>query len=394
MKNLIRIFLLSLPFGQLGAIAIAPTVIVYVHDVILSFLVFFNGITLKKSFFAIGRLRLALVLFCMIALFSLFVNAFEFSFHQVFLSSLYLIRFILYASLYFIVLRNNFRFDFWLMGLYGSGIIFGLFGLIQYILYPTLRNLFYLGWDEHFYRLFSTFFDPNFAGIYIVLTFYLGIYLYKSVLQKRLVLFLQAFLVLTLLLTYSRSSFLSFIFGMFLMFFLSSRLRVGLVFVIVFFLFIVLLPTWGRDVLEISRRNSIVARLGNWQQSIALATEKPLFGFGFNTLRIVQIERGWASDYPYVSRSASGVDNSLLFVLVTTGLVGLLSYINLIVNKFYVGFFIFRRQKLRFLGLIYIVSLTSLLVHSMFMNSLFYPWTMIWLWIFTGVIEKSFTSDR
>ena len=50
-----------------------------------------------------------------------------------------------------------------------SGSLIVLLGFIQLMFYPALRNLYYLGWDEHLYRMFSTFLDPNFAGAFFVL---------------------------------------------------------------------------------------------------------------------------------------------------------------------------------------------------------------------------------
>ena len=46
-------------------------------------------------------------------------------------------------------------------------------GFIQFLFYQSLRNLFYLGWDEHLYRMFSIFLDPNFAGAFFVLYYFL-----------------------------------------------------------------------------------------------------------------------------------------------------------------------------------------------------------------------------
>ena len=100
--------------------------------------------------------------------------------------------------------------NFWLRGLYGVGIGFGILGLMQFFLYPDLRNLMYLGWDPHYYRLFSTLLDPNFVGIILVLTLILGCGLWKKKQKNFFLMIGQLIGFVSLLLTYSRSSYVSF----------------------------------------------------------------------------------------------------------------------------------------------------------------------------------------
>jgi hypothetical protein len=40
-----------------------------------------------------------------------------------------------------------------------------------------------------------------------------------------------------------------------------------------------------------------------------------------------------------------------------------------------------------------ISALAALLIHSLFNNSLFYAWIMIWWWIFMGIVERDTISD-
>ena len=46
--------------------------------------------------------------------------------------------------------------------------------------YPDLRNLWYLGWDPHYYRVFATLLDPNYVGILLVLTIFVWIYIWVN----------------------------------------------------------------------------------------------------------------------------------------------------------------------------------------------------------------------
>src|SRR3990170_8831618 len=47
-------------------------------------------------------------------------------------------------------------------------VITAVLGWIQYLWLPDLRDLKYIGWDDHYFRLFGTFLDPAFMGIILV----------------------------------------------------------------------------------------------------------------------------------------------------------------------------------------------------------------------------------
>ena len=128
-----------------------------------------------------ARMTSSILLFVGVALISLFVNIKYLSNSELIVSFSYLGRWVLYAGLYYVV--RDFPFEFrkkiiFILAI--SGALFVLFGLIQYFFYSNLRNLYYLGWDDHMHRLFSTFLDPNFAGSFFVLYFIFlcGILLY------------------------------------------------------------------------------------------------------------------------------------------------------------------------------------------------------------------------
>ena len=51
-----------------------------------------------------------------------------------------------------------------------SGLVIVGLGFVQYFFYLGLRNLYYLGWDEHLSFIFQLL-DPNFAGAFPALFF-------------------------------------------------------------------------------------------------------------------------------------------------------------------------------------------------------------------------------
>ncbi|MEK7542910.1 MAG: hypothetical protein AAB503_01210, partial [Patescibacteria group bacterium] len=86
----------------------------------------------------------------------------------------YLIRLISYIS-FFIYLWNIFSNEKLrensLRLLIIVSILVAIFGWLQYLFFPDLRVLKYVGWDDHLYRLTGSFLDPGFSAIILVLGF-------------------------------------------------------------------------------------------------------------------------------------------------------------------------------------------------------------------------------
>ena len=103
-------------------------------------------------------------------------------------------------------------------------------------------------------------------------------------------------------------------------------------------------------------------------------------------LRYENRDRGFVPDYEWEqSNAAAGLDNSLLFVTATTGIVGLAAYVFLLGKAVFVSFR--RLRTLKPLNALLTATLIAIIVHSMFNNSLFYPWVMIWLWLLFAVVH-------
>lgn len=370
MNILIVLFLASLLVGQLGGITLWSGVVVYVHDILLALLVIIStGKALRAKKMPRGKLILPIALFIGTGFISLAMNYWRFPLPALLTGSLYLVRWALYAALYVIVFGNHVDNRLWFKGLYCVGVGFGLLGLLQFILYPDLRNLWYLGWDPHYYRLFSTLLDPNFIGIILVLTLLLG---FGLLTKKNRVWIIAGELItfVALLLTYSRSSFMALGTAIVVLAVIKKRWKLFII-LAAFACLLFIVPKIPGDTLKLTRLDSTLARVYNWQESLNLITKAPVFGYGFDTLRYLRPAAA-------TSNAAAGLDSSILFILATTGVVGLAAYVFLIVSMI--------RLRNRTLGIIYVASLSALLVHSLFVNSMFYPWVMIWVWIFTGAV--------
>jgi len=376
------ILLFSLLLGQLGGIPVYPGVMLYVHDLVVGLILGIGipySIRVKKP--EHPSRYIPIVGFVLVCIMSLAVNYFRFDANALLVSALYPIRWTAYACVY-VVLSNVLPAAGIGWGLYATGTAVSVLGLFQYVLYPELRNLSYLGWDPHFYRLFSTFFDPNFVGLFIVLTLLLGVQLSKT---KHAVWLwtAQGINLLALYLTYSRSSYLGFIVAVAVII-IGRRKYFMFALLSLFVLLLVVIPKPGGNTLLLTRMDSTQARIGNWLESVALIRQSPVIGNGFNTIRYVRNNHLSSSDQP-ISKSGAGLDSSILFILATTGAVGLLVYVWMVfslIRPYFVS------KKLASARVFIVSVITAMLVHSLFVNSLFYPWVMLWFWIVLAVSEE------
>ncbi|MBU2051710.1 O-antigen ligase family protein [Patescibacteria group bacterium] len=338
---------LSLALGQLQRL---PGLPVYAHDLILVLLLLNNFKRLK--------VYRPVVWFGLASLASLVLAATRLPLDQVLVGSLYLVRFLAYSLL--INLKVDRRF----LIFFSSAIAF--LGLAQYLIVPDTRFLAGLNWDEHYYRLISPLFDPNFTGIILVLGLSLTYAYYRRTW------WLYALYLPALLLTYSRSSYLALLAGGLYLALIKKKLRWFIIGGAVLALALLSLPRPGGEGVKLERLVSARQRISNYQLSIDFWRQSPVFGLGFDTLRYYRDNQA--------SHSASGLDSSLLLVLVTTGVVGLAAYVNLLKHLW---------QKHPLMRL----SLVALLTHSLFVNSLFYPWVMVWLFCLV-FLDKAKTSGK
>ncbi len=382
-SSLFFIFLVLFPFGQLTKIPLTflnlPEVHLYLTDIFLFLIVsswlvwrLFN----RKKKFQLPPLTKPIFLFTSLAFVSLLVNFFNFKNKELIISSLYLFRWIFYAGLYFVLfdLKKKLKWLNWenircFLIIIGSAV--GIFGLIQYFLWPNLKALEVLQYDPHFYRVVGTFLDPGFTGIILVFTLLLIIDRWFEEKKKWLIiLFLVIYSALAL--TYSRASWLAFFVAMSLLSFYKKSWKLFLLTIGVLVLTWFLIPQPSGEGGKLTRTYTIQARFENIQQATKIIRQKPLLGVGFNTLRYYQRDQGFLSQEEWqINQAGAGIDNSWLFVLATTGAFGFLSYLWLWGKAL-------KESKKK---MIVLVSLLALSAHAFFLNSLFYPWIIAWFWL-------------
>lgn len=404
-KLLFLLLLVLFPLGELGRFQLVNDIAIHVNDIAL-FLIFFGWIVVNKSKInqiIKAKLFKPLLLFSFIALFSLLLQIYRYTQIEVIVASLYLIRWIGLVMLYFVVKEFDLEFKEkikYILTLLGA-IVVG-FGYIQYFLYPDLRNLYYAGWDEHLYRMVSVFLDPNFAGAFFVmyLVFVLGLISQKrfwiSQNDKFKTFSLYVILISTfgaIVLTYSRSAYLMLFVSVsiFLFMTISSRfirtiaISLGFLSLLVLIIFLSKLPqSEGTNLLRTSSTN---ARFLAAQQAIIIIKDNPIIGVGFNAYRYAQKKYGFIpNNQKKENHAGAGTDDSYLFVIATTGIVGFISYLYVLKSILMVSYLSYRKNN-NIIGLVLFCSLIGLFINSFFINSLFYLFILEWIFIQAGVID-------
>ncbi len=370
-KIILFAYLVLFPFGQLLKISVFNA-----SDILAGFAFLYIFLTNKNKF----KINSSFKDFMIISLFSLIYSFSNFESFEVLKGGLYLLRVVSYFYLYKlclnIVRKDNGYKKIIFNSLLTISFSVAFFGWIQYFIFPDLTSLKFLGWDDHLFRLVGTYLDPGFTSLIIVFG------LLIAFVKKKYLIF--AFLIVSLVFTYSRAGYLAFIFSLFLVSLFFKKMRVFLISVLFFTLIILLLPNRVGEGVNLGRTYSIFSRVDNYSQTISIFKKSPVFGIGFNNFCFARIK--YLGDLNTNSHSCFGSDSSLLLILATTGIVGLLIFIKYLYKAVI-------DLKNGYYSTIFLVLISAVMVHSLFVNSLFYPWVMGYLAIFAS-LREGFTPRK
>lgn len=368
--------ILSTSLGEFGQFPFGSPVSVSLTDILLSLtlgLFFVWKVAIKKEIFWPKEFKI-LVFFWSVAMLGLI-------FSGNLQGGLYLVRFIFYSSSFllgFFLVKEKIIKPLDLVRVFClTGLVFTILGFLQILLVPNFNQLALLGYDPHQNRLTSTFLDPNFAGAFLVITFFFNMILYFNSKRKEW-LVIGMLMLIAVALTFSRSSYLMFFVVMVFLGILKNRKL--LLLLIPLIIAILLIPQISERVTSIfAIDGSAQARIVSWQNGWLVFIKNPILGVGFDNLRQVFAKYNLLQTYSANGgNSGSGVDSSLIFVLSTTGFVGFFAY-----SFWWVR--IIRAMPLIFGGIF-----IGLIVDSQFINSLFYPPIMLMIYLVSG----SFIASR
>lgn len=395
LKILLIVIFVFLPFGELLRIGVGNDIYVKPMDVMAILLGFYVLLLALLKKMPLKSFSWHYFLFPLIGLISLVINSYWLHPNQWFASVLYLARWVGYLSIFFAIRNTDKLFHTKLLKLILiDGIIVLVIGYTQYFLYPNLRNLIYLGWDDHLYRMFSSFLDPNFAGTFFVLYLILLVgLLFKTVANKKknsaiLLGLLSVVTLVALFLTYSRGALLMLLVSSFTLLVLLQKKKFIFIIIGAIGVFLISIsPFFYLENLNFFRIASITARIHTNENAFKVITANPIVGVGFDSYRYAQqryqLQKG-PSKYP--SHADAGVDTSLLFVLATTGIVGFAAYTYLWVRLTFQTVAIYKKKKNIFAA-VAIASSAGLFVNALFTNSLFFPAVMLWMWFVFAFAE-------
>lgn len=389
---LITLILIVFPFGQLTRLNLNyPSINLYFHDVIIILLI---ALWLGKKIYYKNKFNSAILMrpilgFSLIALLSWVLALNHLIKYEALVSLGYLVRFILYTGIYFVLadaVKHNKLQDKISNYLIAAGATTAVLGLLQYIFMPDLKPLESLGWDPHYFRVVGTFLDPGFIGLILVLSLILLVLKFWDKWKTNIIsIIIFLIIYISLALTYSRSSYLAYLGSFGLIAYFKKNLKFFWFVLLLAIITIILLPKPYGEGVKLERESTIISRLHNWENSLKIGFDNPVLGVGFNTYRFSLKQYGFINDKNWqTNHGASGADSSLFFVFSTTGIVGLISYLIILITI--IKFSLINKNPIVF------CTITAIIIHSFFNNSLFYAWIMIWMWIILGMEETSFRT--
>lgn len=371
--------LLRVPFtGEIAFIGLDFTLFVIVATWLAASL-FFD----RRKLIALYNHQLfrPFLIFISVCTISLLFNIKFLSSDQLFVAFLYLVRIALYYFTFFIIFSFSEKKKQVIeraMLITGAGIV--SLGYVQLLVYPDLRNIIYLGWDDHYYRMVSVFLDPNFAGLFFVL--YFLFILYKIFTQykaktKSYISIMSLIAVATfvaIFLTYSRTALLSMAVGVAIYLLFLKKIKYLLSICIVGVILVIFFTNTTYESLNPFRTSSVYARILAAENSLIIIKNDPIIGVGFNAYRYALERYGLSNESKYPQHGEAGTDNSILFVTATTGIIGLLSFL-----YFWLCIIKSVRKKIYVLA-----SIASFGIGSLFINALFYNFLLMWMIVVLG----------
>jgi len=381
------LLLVIFPLGVFIRITPLTNVNIYPQDLLVGLIFMITLIIYIRNGSEYKNIFKSIFLFNVIAIISLIINSARLSGTELLISSSYLLRLDAYFSLVFLGLFNFSKPQIKILEktFLISSLTVVVLGFVQFVFYNNLRNLYYLGWDEHLYRMFSTFLDPNFMGLYLAL---LSIFIIGQIIKtnKKNTYFYSHFIfagitLLALILTYSRTAIISFALGTAFLTIYLNKIKIFVVLIILLFGGVLALSNFYIEGMNPVRIASSEARLESMGEALEIFSDSPIYGVGFNTYRYAQIKKGFRDEkLSIVSNADAGTDNSFLFVLATTGVIGIFTYLNIwkqIIVKI-------RKLSISNKAIAFSIIVT-LFSASFFINGLFYMPIMLWVFVYFGM---------
>ncbi len=263
-----------------------------------------------------------------------------------------------------------------------AGVWYTWLAILQYFFIPDTRFLWIFGWDDHYYRMIGTLFDPGLTGILLLLSFLVSYSLWKQ-LPRLLTVGITTITLASVLLTYSRASYLSAVVAVVLLIsweYRNWKERMSLKKLLLILTILMIasvglylsLPKPGGEGVKLLRTSTITARLTT--ATTALETMQPmdwvigrgLFSPADQNISAVDTESSQTT-------KATMPDNIFITLISQTGIIGLILGSGVLIQGI---------KKLWGINRVLAVALIAVLVQSQFNNTLLHPYILLYLGIF------------
>lgn len=316
---------------------------------------------------------------------------------SVFIALLYILRIAFYALFFYLLSQTKVKLKYlFFNSLFLLTWLWLVYGLLQYFLLPDLRFLAILGWDDHYFRLAGTLLDPNFIGLLLVIGYWsstLATNIFRRTKFSSLAIkATQALCTFAIALTFSRSTYLSFGITLLIGFFLfDKKIKANLLLAaVVLIATILLIPKHPGEGQKLLRTSSISARIESSKKPLTESKLKTIIiGNGLFTPVNSNIEYRFSIFGENLESSIEyhsvHLPSSYATILHGTGAIGLIIFLILTVKYLIKAFRLHRAFGL---------AVLAVLIHSLFNQSLTYPFVMIMLWLFYwGILEAKTNTE-
>jgi len=210
-------------------------------------------------------------------------------------------------------------------------------------------------------------------------------------LEKMLLVLILAICGIALVLTYSRTGYLALMVagGIIAIFRSKFLIFVG---VAAFIFVLVMSPrTFTRITEGMSIDATGMKRIESWSKGVKIIPSYPLLGTGYNTFASVQDDLGTVDEFDVNNRG--GLENSMLTILVTTGILGLIAFASIYILLIRQSYLNWKNEELpeflRGVNLGVMAAVCGFLISSITINSLLYSFLLIYFWIMASFVVSS-----
>ena len=330
------ISVLLFPLGQLGRIPVADGT-VYLYEIFMgvAFLAMvwdsakYHYVSQSKKEKEVeSRRTMPLLLFLSVLFVTLFFSLFRYDALENITALLYALRLAVYSTFLVLLLNPLIRKEIagpaLITCMVLSGVVVIMGSVIQYLYYPDLRNVWYQGWDPHYFRLFGTFLEP------VILAGVFGIGTAILLANKQLKSWIRwggiSVLAVLLMLTFSRAALLAYAL-MIIVFAIRNKMWIPILAgVVVFAGAYLVAPKPSGEGVNLLRTSTIQSRVADYQDGISVWKEQPLIGVGYNHIPFEKdIPFSYSSTGEQIPNNAQGAYHSSFVTILATGGIVLLS---------------------------------------------------------------------